>query len=189
VLVLLLIGNDLKIKGLGTVLRALALLPDLPLSLIIAGSDSLHPFMELARQLHVADRCVWQSPVSDVLELYAAADLYVAPSLEDSFGLPVAEAMACGLPVITSVCTGVADRIRDGYDGFVLADPSDPGSLSRLIRTLAADPELRRRMGESAARTAAQWTWDRSAAAAWQLIEELVARKAVRPGLADHKRR
>ena len=87
-------------------------------------------------------------PRPDVLDFYAAADVYVSPSREDSFGLPVAEAMACGLPAITSSFAGVADYIHDGVDGFVLREPRDSQSLAELIKRLQTEPELRQRVGE-----------------------------------------
>ena len=111
--VLLLIGNDWDVKGLATVIRAMAIVPDLPLQLIVVGSDAPLPFEQLSKQLGVSSRCRWEQPSGDVLDCYAAADLYVSPTREDSFGLPVAEAMASGLPVITS--TSVSYTHLDVY--------------------------------------------------------------------------
>ena len=100
-----------------------------------------------------------------------AADVYVSPSREDSFGLPVAEAMACGLPVITSVCAGVADYIDEGVDGFVLRDPRDTQALAELIERLQARPDLRDRLGDAASKTIQEWDWNRNAAAVWELLK------------------
>ena len=97
----------------------------------MVGNDTAETFHARAAQLGLQDRCCWELSSPEVLDLYAAADVYVSPSREDSFGLPVAEAMACGLPAITSVCAGVADYIQDGVDGFVLRDPSDAQTLSK----------------------------------------------------------
>jgi glycosyltransferase involved in cell wall biosynthesis len=173
---LLLIGNDWNVKGLATILEAMAALPDKPLRLLVAGGDGSSAFEDLAKTLQIAERCIWEGPTNDVLDLYACADVYVSPSREDSFGLPVAEAMACGLPVITSVFAGVSELIEDGVDGFVLQDPHDVQTLSRLFELLVSEPDLRRRIAEAAAVTAAAWTWDRSAAAVWQLLQDSVAR-------------
>jgi len=90
--------------------------------------------------------------------------------------------MACGLPVITSVFAGVSGLLRHGTDGFVLEETTDAGTLAGLIRTLAADPQKRRQVGESAAETARQWSWDQSAVAAWALIQEVVERKEAARG-------
>ena len=175
--VLLLIGNDWRVKGLPTILEAMAGLQDVPLHLVVAGSDAPESFRETAKRLGVRERCHWELPRRDVLDLYAAADLYVSPSHEDSFGLPVAEAMACGLPVITSVFAGVSGLIRDGVDGFVLKDPRDASTLAKLVQHLHADAELRRRIGEAAAKTALSWSWDHNAEAVWALLKDASARK------------
>ena len=175
--VLLLIGNDWRVKGLPAILQAMAQLPALPLHLLVVGNDAIAPFRETAKSLGVLDRCHWESPRPDVITFYAAADTYVSPSLEDSFGLPVAEAMACGLPVITSTYAGVSGLIHNTVDGFVLPEPEDTQTLARILERLYRDTEFRRNIGEAASRTAQHWTWDRSAAEAWQLLQELAKTK------------
>jgi glycosyltransferase involved in cell wall biosynthesis len=168
---LLLIGNDWGVKGLPAILHAMAASADLPIHLLIVGADAPEPFQELSKSLGLSARCFWEPPANAVLDFYAAADLYVSPSREDSFGLPVAEAMACGLPAITSVFAGVADLLHDGIDGFVLSDPLDASTITKLFRLLYGQPELRERIGTAAAQTARSWTWDRNAAAVWELLK------------------
>jgi glycosyltransferase involved in cell wall biosynthesis len=101
----------------------------------------------------------------------------VSPSREDSFGLPVLEAMACGLPVVTSAAAGVSEIVRNGENGFVLQDPMDSHSLARLIKRFYEDPAFRRAIGESAALSAQEWTWDRCAETTWRLLGEVASRK------------
>ena len=175
--VLLLIGNDWRVKGLLTVLEAMTALSGLPIRLVVVGNDDLESFGARALQLGLQDLCRWEHTKLDVLDFYAATDVYVSPSREDSFGLPVAEAMACGLPVISSVFAGVADIIHDGIDGFLLQEPRDIQALARLIKLLYSESDLRSRIGDAAARTALQWTWDRSAEAVWKLLTDLPVRK------------
>jgi len=176
--VLLLIGNDWRNKGLPSILEAMAALPGLPIRLLVAGDDDAEPFRARAEKLGVEDRCRWEVSSPDTLDFYAAADVYVSPSREDSFGLPVAEAMACGLPAITSVCAGVADYIDDGVDGMVLGDPRNAQDLREKIERLHKEPELRRNLGEAAARKAMEWNWDRHAATAWEFLKGAAARRA-----------
>jgi glycosyltransferase involved in cell wall biosynthesis len=175
--VLLLIGNDWRIKGLPTVLNAIAFVRALPVRLLVVGSDSVGAFKEMAERLGVVDRCNWETPQRNVIDFYAAADLYVSPSREDSFGLPVAEAMACGLPVITSILAGVSSQVRDTVDGFVLREPEDASALAVLIGQLYSDEALQRRIGEAAALAAQSWTWDRSASVLWELLKSAVQDK------------
>ena len=162
-LVLLLIGNDWRVKGLPAILESIALAPDLPLRLIVAGSDIPANFQGIVEHLKVGNRILWEPARPDVIDFYAAADIYVSPSREDSFGLPVAEAMACGLPVITSKFAGVSELIANTRDGFVLPDPKDSAALTAILRTLYADPALRTRIGDSASTVAQLCTWDRNA--------------------------
>ena len=176
--VLLLIGNDWRNKGLPTVLKAMAALPGLPIRLQVVGNDNAERFVASATGLGLQDRCRWEHTKADVLDFYAAADVYVSPSREDSFGLPVAEAMACGLPAITSVCAGVADYIHDGVDGFVLGDPRDAQTLRQLIERLQADPDLRHNLGEAAVRSVADWNWDRHAVTVWEFLKSVAAKRS-----------
>lgn len=175
--VLLLIGNDWRVKGLPAILHAMAALSALPLRLLVVGDDSSAYFSAQAAELGVQDRCRFEPPGKDVLDFYAAADIYVSPSLEDSFGLPVAEAMACGLPVITSAFAGVSEFVRDGSDGFVMNDPRDTEALAAKIR------DLYNRRGEQSVSSPATanaqplWTWDQNAAAFSTLLQSSVGQR------------
>jgi UDP-glucose:(heptosyl)LPS alpha-1,3-glucosyltransferase len=169
--VLLLIGNDWRVKGLPAVLEAMKLLGDLPLRLLVVGHDTLAPFQKLAQRLGVLPRCVWLPPEEDVLTFYAAADAYVSPTLEDSFAFPVAEAMACGLPAITSVNAGISAYLTSGANSIVLANPRDEKVLAEHIRKLYDAPDVRERLEEAAARAAGAWTWERNAAQVWELLQ------------------
>ncbi len=179
--VLLLIGNDWRVKGLQTVLRAMGALQELPVLLIAAGDDSPDSFRETARSLGISARCRFEPSREDVLDFYAAADLYVSPSREDSFGLPVAEAMACGLPAITSIFAGVFYLLHDGVDSLILRDPHDAKTLATMIRALYQKAEWRSRMGQAAAKASLEWTWDRNAAAVWALLKYAAAKRTPPP--------
>jgi glycosyltransferase involved in cell wall biosynthesis len=81
--------------------------------------------------------------------LYAAADIFVFPTLGDPFGMVVLEAMACGLPVIATTASGeIHDRVVDGLNGFIVP-PADADALSDRMQVLAQDPERRRAMAEA----------------------------------------
>jgi glycosyltransferase involved in cell wall biosynthesis len=95
----------------------------------------------------------------DVEWYYAAADVYVGPSLEDTFAQPPAEAMACGLPVITSATNGTAEIITDGVDGLIVQDPNDTEDLANKVRLLYENPDPCRSLGDNAVRTAQKYTW------------------------------
>lgn len=168
--VLLLIGNDWSVKGLPVILRAMASLRDLPLRLLVVGTDAAGPFQEYAAELGILERCLWERPTPNALDLYAAADIYVSPSREDSFGLPVAEAMACGILVITSTQAGVAECIREGVDGLVLSDPTDSTRLAGLIRKLYERKDAPP-LPEAEAADHRLWTWAQNADAFFRLLQ------------------
>jgi len=97
--------------------------------------------------------------------------------VEDSFALPPLEAMACGLPVITSVNNGGSQIITEGVDGFVLSDPRDTIALSMLLRRLYQDRDLCALIGENSARTAQGYTWERNARETWGVLMAAMAKK------------
>jgi glycosyltransferase involved in cell wall biosynthesis len=161
--VLLLVGNDWKVKGLDHLLRALELNQDLPFRLLVVGGDQPSLYANRLRQSKIESRVTFQLPSSDVMQFYAAADAYVGPSLQDSFGLPVLEAMACGLPVISSVHSGVSAFINHGENGLLLRDPERPEELAALLKQLFEGKSLQKKLGAAAAETAAMHTWGRNA--------------------------
>lgn len=186
---LLLVGNDWGKKGLGTLLRSMADCLELPFRLLVTGTDDRKSFLPLINRLGLQERVQFSGSSGDVMQFYAAADVYAGPSLEDSFALPPLEAMACGLPVITSVNNGGSQIITEGADGFVLSDPSDSATLTQVLRRLYERPELRRRIGENAACTAQQYNWDRNARETWDFLMSALKSKQqrlrLRSGLSE----
>jgi UDP-glucose:(heptosyl)LPS alpha-1,3-glucosyltransferase len=160
--VLVLVGNDWKKKGLVALIEALALLKDIPLVLVVAGKDAAAPYQKRIQELGLEGKVMFQPSRSDVQWYYGAADVYVGPSLEDTFAQPPTEAMGCGLPVITTATNGTAEIMTDGVDGLVLQDPNDVAGLAEKIRWLYEHPDLRDDMAAQAAITASQYTWDRN---------------------------
>lgn len=181
--VALLVGNDWKKKGLSCLLEALADNRDYPMRVLVAGQDDRTPFLAQIRELHLEDRVLFAEHSSDVMQFFAAADAYAGPSLHDSFALPPLEAMACGLPVITSAENGGSQVIRDGCDGFVLRNPRDSATLAQLMRRLYEEPDLRRSVGENAARTVQSLTWERNARETLAFLTEALLRKEAQDGV------
>jgi UDP-glucose:(heptosyl)LPS alpha-1,3-glucosyltransferase len=177
---LLLIGNDWRKKGLGTLLGALELLSHLPVDLLVAGRDDPGPFLSAIRKKSLKLRVRFLPSIKDVEFYYAAADAYVGPSLEDTFAMPASEAMACGLPTIISARAGASALVTDGFDGLILDDPSDVQKLADLILLLCDNKELRERLGRNAAQTAQKYTWERSTEELVAVFQEILQRKGKR---------
>jgi glycosyltransferase involved in cell wall biosynthesis len=167
----LLIGNDWKKKGLPCLLEAAARLNNAQLRVLVVGQDTLASYQEMIRRLGMTDRVVFLPLRSDVEFYYAAADVYAGPSLEDAFALPPAEAMACGLPAITTRMAGASEIVNHGQDGLILEDPTDARTLSEWLHRLATDADWRQRMGDAASRTAAKYTWEQNASQMREIID------------------
>jgi UDP-glucose:(heptosyl)LPS alpha-1,3-glucosyltransferase len=188
---LLLVGNDWKKKGLPCLLESLSSLSLPSIRLLVVGRDIVEPYRLAVARLCLEGKVTFLPLRPDVEFYYAAADLYVGPSLEDAFALPPLEAMACGVPSIVSSQAGVSEVVTTGVDGLVLDDPQDSARLADLIALLYSNEGLRRRMGEAAAKTARQYTWDRNAeelnSVLRQTLKHKSNRESLRPG-ADAKR-
>ncbi|MGH9708721.1 MAG: glycosyltransferase family 4 protein [Candidatus Acidiferrales bacterium] len=182
--VVLMVGNDLRKKGIHVLCRAMRELIHLPVDLIVAGREDPTPFQPLVDELGLRDRVRFLPARKDVEYYYAAADAYAGPSLEDTFALPPAEAMACGLPVIVSSQNGTCEIITHETDGLILQDPTDAATLAAMIRKLYEDRMLCGSLGENAAATAKQYTWERNGKDLGKIFEEVLARKSSTPGHA-----
>ena len=99
-------------------------------------------------------------PEEDLPGLFCGADAFLYPTLYEGFGLPVVEAMACGVPVLTS-STSALQEIAGGY--AYLVDPMDVDAIARGIADLATDPARRAELIELGKRRAAEFSWDRAA--------------------------
>ncbi|QVL52038.1 MAG: glycosyltransferase family 4 protein [Cyanobium sp. M30B3] len=113
--------------------------------------------VDVEQPLFAGPHYLGQVPRSQVREEFRRADLFVLPTLADSFGLVHLEAMACGVPVITTPHCGSV--VRDGIDGFIVPI-RDATALADRIALLLGDRALRDRMGQQARQRAAQYTWE-----------------------------
>jgi D-inositol-3-phosphate glycosyltransferase len=177
---LLHVGRLQPIKGLQTLLEAMALL-DGGARLLIVGGDQDEPDDGHAARLRrrvaalgLAERVRFLGPQAQhrLPLLYAAADATVMPSYYESFGMVALEAMACGSPVVASRVGGLATTVRDGLTGYLVPE-GDPVALAERVRALLADPAERARLGREAVRWAAEHRWPCVAEAVCRLYSEL----------------
>ena len=147
-------------------IRAMAMLRDAGLQhqLVIVGQKAWKFDAELALvdELGMQDRVRYLGYVSDaeLPALYSAADAFAFPSLHEGFGLPVVEAMACGVPVLTSNISATAEVAGDAA---VLVDPLSVDAIRDGLRRLLEDGELRTDLSARGRARAAEFSWRRAA--------------------------
>jgi glycosyltransferase involved in cell wall biosynthesis len=150
---LLAVGRLIPRKGVDLLLRAVALAraDGAPVELTVVGSGPEEAQLRsLATELGLAVSWLGFVDQPGLPAIYANADAFAFPSLDDPFGIVLLEAAAAGLPLIASPHGGATeDLVRDGENGFVV-DPRDTRSFARAIACLARDLDLRARMGRAA---------------------------------------
>ena len=175
--VALFVGGDWDRKGLGIAIEAVAKARasghDLRLWVVGRGDEAR--FAAVVAELGVAPYVRFFGPQSDVVRFYQAADIFVLTSLYETFSLVCFEAAACGLPLVIPPISG-ASEIVGADEGGLLLPRSATAVADGLIR-LAADPELRVRLGSEARRRAAAYTWQNSVASVVELYRTLLAER------------
>jgi UDP-glucose:(heptosyl)LPS alpha-1,3-glucosyltransferase len=134
---ILFVGNDYRKKGLPALLQALSQLPAGRFLAVVGNADQIAEFRPQVQSLGLRDRVFFLGALSDVSVAYRAADCLAHPTLEDTFGMVVLEAMAHGLPVVVSDAEfcGIADFLTHGENAYVL---NDPRNVPHLVDALMA---------------------------------------------------
>jgi len=144
--------------------------------LAVVGGKSLGPWQRRIARRGLADRVRFVGPVTDPRPFYAAADFYVHPTFYDACSLVVLEALACGLPVVTTRQNGVSELITDGLEGYLLDRAGDHLALSERLQWLG-DQSRRTAMGVAARRLAEQHTFERNIDRIVVVYEEIHGRR------------
>jgi glycosyltransferase involved in cell wall biosynthesis len=155
--------------------------------LVLVGdykNDSFHSdypsLKHQIEQLHLEGKAIFTGFVADheLAYLYNAAALLVLPSLDEGFGLPVIEAMACGTPVICSDRGSLPEILGDAGRFF---DPYQPQPLLNLIKEVLSDKSLQSEMRESGLTRSQHFTWEAAARKTAHIFTDLVDNRANRP--------
>lgn len=157
-LVIATVGYLKPIKYVHIILEAFAILcrGGVRAQLFIAGDGPLFDELQkLSQRLGIASRVHWLGNFSKPEKLLQGADIFVLASVGEAFGNAVAEAMACGVPVVTSRSGGLPEVVEDGKTGF-LATPADAADFADRIQQLATDANLRREMSQRSIERARQ---------------------------------
>ncbi len=168
------VSNNLKRKGLESVIRAVANVRDAQPSLLVAGGGRTSRYAALAHSLGLAERIRFLGRVADLRPYYGASDFLVLPTRYDPFANVCLEAMACGLPVITSRDNGASEIIAEAAEGFIVSDPGDARTLAHRIAALS-DERARAPLSAAARKKSLGFTVERNAEetlAIYRAIEE-----------------
>ena len=163
-------------KGIDTLIAAYGdLAPDIPHHLVIAGQRGWYtePIFQQVAALGLDHQVHFTGYVADedLPALYSLAQLFVYPSQYEGFGLPVLEAMACGVPVVTSNTSSLPEVVGDAA---LLVQPKEAQSLAVAMLHVLNDDELRAKMRLRGLEQAARFTWEETARRTLQVYEKML---------------
>jgi len=180
---ILFVGNsEDRNKGARYLVEALHILRnemDFHLTFVDRPRESLELVPSLVKRWGLQGRTTFTGRVSteELVRLYNRAEILVSPSVYEGFGLPAAEAMACGVPVVATTAGAFPEVVADGETGWLVA-PGDARALAAAIKRLMADPAERERMGDAGRRRMQErFTWRETARKTVALYEEILSRR------------
>jgi len=156
----LFVAMNYRLKGLSPLLNALARVPrNKPFKLIVVGNSKHRRYQEQAERLGVADRVRFLGHRDDPRDCYFAADFLVHPTFYDPCSLVALEALACGLPVVTSRYNGASELLSPPNDGIVIDDPHDAAALGAAMYRFT-DRAYCAEAARAARETGTRWTFE-----------------------------
>lgn len=172
--VFLFVGSGFERKGVRYLIEAAELL-DSPVTLLIVGKGPDDKYRDIIKK----QRVIFCGPQRQIERYYAAADAFVFPTLYEPFGNVHLEALASGLPVITTRNSGASEIIGEGESGFVVPEPEDSAAIADSMRKLL-DDALLRTMGSEARKTAEKFTMTRFVREIMRLYSDIMEEKTAR---------
>jgi glycosyltransferase involved in cell wall biosynthesis len=169
-------SSEIPLKGLDFLLEAVAdIARRRAIRLVVVGTAKENGgVVKLIRRLGIAERVHFTGRIdhAEFVRQYARATLAVVPSVYEGFGLPVGEAMACGVPVISTTGGALPEVVGDAG---ILVPPADPKSLRQAITALLDDPQRARALGQAGYRRVQDlFTWERAAAQTVAVYREVM---------------
>ena len=167
-------------KGILYLLKAMQILKDavkVKLTIVDRKPPDTQYAPQLVKEHGLEDRVTFTGrlSVAELARCYSAAEIAVTPSLYEGFGFPPAEAMACGLPVITTRGGALPEVVGEDSEAGILVPPADPLSLAAAIKQLLADEPLRRKMGEAGRKRIERlFTWQEAAKKTVEVYQEVL---------------
>jgi UDP-glucose:(heptosyl)LPS alpha-1,3-glucosyltransferase len=163
-ILLLLVAHNYRLKGVDIFIKAVAEFARKGAKnirgLVVGGGDE-PTYRDLAQKMGAGNRVLLHEAAFDIERSYAAADIYVHPTFYDPMSLVALEALASGLPVVTTRYNGASEIMTDGLQGFVVAEPRDVGAIVSAVEQLA-DGKRRADMGAAARKLAEEFPLERN---------------------------
>jgi len=175
---LLLVAHNYRLKGVEIFMRVLGAMkqrarPKVK-GLVVGGGPEDGIYGRLAAKMGVEERITFREAVSDIERYYAAADVYLHPTFYDPMSLVVLEAMASGLPAVTTRYNGATEIMTDGVQGFVVDDPRGVPQITSALDKLL-DAARRAEMGAAARRLAEEYPLEKNFAGILEVYKKAVA--------------
>jgi UDP-glucose:(heptosyl)LPS alpha-1,3-glucosyltransferase len=158
---ILFVGNDYRKKGLPTLLQALLQLPANSFLAVVGNAAQVAEFRPQVQALGLQNRVFFLGALSDINPAYRAADCLAHPTLEDTFGMVVLEAMAHGLPVVVSserFC-GIAEMLQKEVNALILDNPVDSQALAHMLERILVEIPIRQRLSLNGCIWARKFLW------------------------------
>ena len=169
---ILFVGSGFERKGLQFLLESTSYLNNEDWRLLLMGKGKFEKFIRYA-PTDKHPQIIAKEPDPEIEKYYAAADIFILPSIYEPFGNANLEALATGLPVITTRYCGAADIINNKKNGLVVQDPFNPEEIAENIRSLF-DPSTRETMGKNARELAEQFPLERNSREMLEIYKSLI---------------
>ena len=172
---ILFVGSGFERKGLEYLIKSVQYVKEKNWRLVLVGKGKWRKYLKFTSKKN-QEKITCLEPIDEIEKLYAAADFFILPSIYEPFGNANLEALASGLPVITSQNTGASEIITPKKEGIILEDPSDSKSIAEAIDYLM-DPKNREPMMKSARSLAEKFTQQRNASEMLKIYQEFIEYK------------
>jgi len=151
---LLFTGYEFKRKGLKHIIQSLVNTPS-KVKLLVVGRDDPTPYIKLSEKLGVKDRITYTGMVPEIKDYYASADIFVFPTTYEAFSSSTLEAVASGIPILTTRVNGTEELVREGWNGYFIERNSN--DISEKINRVLDEGCVK--MGLNARKSAENYSW------------------------------
>lgn len=187
--VVLFVGRLIAVKGVRYLIEAVNIITrqgKQSIKLVVIGDGPERGnLVSLVKELRLEERVEFKGlvPNQDIPEHMGAADIFALPSLSEGFPVTIVEAMAAGLPIVTSRICGLSEIVTEGENGF-LVKPGDSGALAEKLLLLLVDEQMRRQISQNNRGKAKQYSWE----AVVDKLERVYLQATIRRGSINSNR-